>query len=165
VAAPTAGPEDAGALLDGPFRIVVVLAIGLLVLTAVRLVAGGDPPLDAGAVQRAPSASGSAPSPTDEPVDVAAYLEADPRVAPDLELSGPAGAFSLAATRGRPMLVFFGYTHCPDVCPATIGTVGMAIDAYGRDAEAVFVSVDPERDTPEWLAEFVRFMPDGFREF
>ena len=61
------------------------------------------------------------------------------------------------------MLVFFGYTHCPDVCPATIGTVGMAIDAYAGDAEAVFVSVDPERDTPDWLAEFVRFMPTGFR--
>ena len=61
-----------------------------------------------------------------------------------------------------PVLVFFGYTHCPDVCPATIGSVGQAIDAYGKDARAIFVSVDPERDTVPWLAEFVRFMPAGF---
>jgi protein SCO1/2 len=60
------------------------------------------------------------------------------------------------------VLVFFGYTHCPDVCPATIGTVGTAIDAAGVDARAILASVDPERDTVEWLAEFVRFMPAGF---
>ena len=160
---PTAGPEDEAARLDGAFRIVVVLALGLLVLTAIRLVVGGDPPLRAGALPNTAPATGPTRSPTSAPVDVEAYLEADVRAAPDIELTGPAGPLSLAAMRGRPVLVFFGYTHCPDVCPATIGTVGLAIDAYAGDAEAVFVSVDPERDTPDWLAEFVRFMPPGFR--
>jgi protein SCO1/2 len=163
MSAPTAGPEDEAARLDGAFRIVVVLALGLLVLSGVRLVAWGDPPREALGVPGTPSATPSAATPASGPVDVAAYLDADPRPAPDLELRGPAGPLSLAAMRGRPVLVFFGYTHCPDVCPATIGTVGLAIDAYAGDAEAVFVSVDPERDTPDWLAEFVRFMPTGFR--
>ena len=70
--------------------------------------------------------------------------------------------FSLASLRGAPAFVFFGYTHCPDVCPATIGTVGEAIDAFGSGARAVFVSVDPERDTTAWLREYVRYMPAGF---
>ena len=60
------------------------------------------------------------------------------------------------------MFVFFGYTHCADVCPATIGTVGLALDAAGGAARAIFVSVDPERDTTTWLREYVRFMPKGF---
>jgi len=64
--------------------------------------------------------------------------------------------------RGEPTFVFFGYTHCPDVCPATIGTVGLAMDAFGPGVSAVFVSVDPERDTTEWLREYVRFLPAGF---
>ncbi len=64
--------------------------------------------------------------------------------------------------RGTPVLVFFGYTHCPDVCPVTIGAVGEAIAASGGDAKAIFVSVDPERDTIPWLGEFVKYMPSGF---
>ena len=54
------------------------------------------------------------------------------RPAPPIELtdSGDA-AFSLASLRGAPAFVFFGYTHCPDVCPATIGTVGLAMEAFG----------------------------------
>ncbi len=96
-------------------------------------------------------------------MDLASFLEPVVGPAPALELTGPNGLpASLAALRGVPVLVFFGYTHCPDVCPATIGAVGQAIDAYGKDARAVFVSVDPERDTIPWLAEFVRFMPTGF---
>jgi hypothetical protein len=58
--------------------------------------------------------------------------------------------------------VFFGYTHCPDICPATTGTVGLAMDAFGPGVKAVFVSVDPERYTTEWLREYVRFLPVGF---
>lgn len=52
---------------------------------------------------------------------------------------------------GQPFLVFFGFTTCPDVCPTTLATVGAALD--GLDAEqqieALFVTLDPERDTPE----------------
>jgi protein SCO1/2 len=152
------GQADTPDIHGGAFRIVVVLAVALAVLTAVRVTGDAMSPSTppGGVVITEPSAS---PEPS---IDVAAYLEAEPWVAPPLALSGPAGPVSLAAMAGGPVLVFFGYTHCPDVCPATIGTVGVAIDAYGPEARALFVSVDPERDTLDWLGEFVRFMPPGF---
>lgn len=60
---------------------------------------------------------------------------------------------------GRFMLLFFGYTFCPDVCPTGLHTIGQALDLLGEDAaqvQALFVSVDPARDTPKVLAEYVR---------
>lgn len=59
---------------------------------------------------------------------------------------------------GRPFLVFFGYTHCPDVCPATLFEVSEALNKLGPDAQRVsvlFVSVDPERDKPEVLKQYL----------
>lgn len=59
---------------------------------------------------------------------------------------------------GRLMLIFFGYTHCPDVCPAQMATVAEVIDVLGRSADEVafvLVTIDPARDTPERLGEFV----------
>lgn len=60
---------------------------------------------------------------------------------------------------GKWQLVFFGYTFCPDVCPTTLSTVAEAMDILGKDADSVvplFISVDPDRDTPEILAEYVQ---------
>lgn len=60
--------------------------------------------------------------------------------------------------RGRYMLVFFGYTFCPDVCPTALNEMAMTLDALGNDAEIVqplFITIDPQRDTPEVLAEYV----------
>jgi len=60
--------------------------------------------------------------------------------------------------RGRYLLVFFGYTYCPDVCPTSLQTLTAALDLLGAQAEKVqplFISVDPERDTPEALAWYV----------
>lgn len=59
---------------------------------------------------------------------------------------------------GRWMLVFFGYANCPDVCPTTLSEVAAVMDRLGDAAESVqplFVSIDPERDTPMELAEYV----------
>jgi protein SCO1/2 len=56
--------------------------------------------------------------------------------------------------RGKPLLVFFGFTHCPDICPTTLFEVSEIFNRLGKDAEkvnAIFVTVDPERDTPEKL--------------
>lgn len=56
--------------------------------------------------------------------------------------------------RGKPLLVFFGFTHCPDICPTTLFEVSEVFNRLGKDAEkvnAIFVTVDPERDTPEKL--------------
>ena len=60
--------------------------------------------------------------------------------------------------RGRAMLVFFGFTHCPDVCPTALARMSEVLDALGPDADAVralFVSVDPRRDTPALLKDHV----------
>jgi protein SCO1/2 len=60
--------------------------------------------------------------------------------------------------RGRLLLVYFGFTYCPDICPADLQNVGLALDKLGPTAEAVqplFITVDPERDTPAHLAEYV----------
>lgn len=61
--------------------------------------------------------------------------------------------------QGRPVLMFFGFTHCPDVCPTTLYEVSNWLDGLGEDAEellAVFVTVDPERDTPEAMERYLR---------
>lgn len=60
--------------------------------------------------------------------------------------------------RGRYMLVFFGYTFCPDVCPSGLTVISSALDLLGRDAEPVtpvFITIDPARDTPEKMAAYV----------
>ena len=60
--------------------------------------------------------------------------------------------------RGKWLLVFFGYTSCPDVCPTALNEVAEVMDGLGRDAARVrplFITVDPERDTPEVMAEYV----------
>ncbi|GGL58603.1 hypothetical protein GCM10011392_11330 [Wenxinia marina] len=59
---------------------------------------------------------------------------------------------------GRWMLIFFGFANCPDVCPTTLAEVAAVMDGLGDDAEEVqpiFISIDPERDTPQALADFV----------
>jgi len=65
-----------------------------------------------------------------------------------------------AEFRGKLMLVYFGFTFCPDVCPTDLMAIGQAIDKLGDAGEAVqplFVTVDPERDTPPHLADYVPF--------
>src|SRR5207244_3509974 len=61
--------------------------------------------------------------------------------------------------RGRLMLVYFGFTYCPDVCPTDLQAIGLTLDKLGANADNVqplFVTVDPARDTREHLAEYVK---------
>jgi len=61
--------------------------------------------------------------------------------------------------------LFFGYTHCPDVCPTTLSVLNSVAQKLGsdaRDVRFVFISVDPERDTPETLARFVSYFNGDF---
>ena len=63
-----------------------------------------------------------------------------------------------ASFAGRPHLVFFGFTHCPDVCPTTLFRISEVLKAAGdrgRDLRAVFITVDPERDTPAALKDYL----------
>jgi cytochrome oxidase Cu insertion factor (SCO1/SenC/PrrC family) len=61
--------------------------------------------------------------------------------------------------QSRYMLIFFGFTHCPDVCPTALQTMAAALEKLGPKAEKLvplFITVDPERDTPEALASYVK---------
>jgi protein SCO1/2 len=63
-----------------------------------------------------------------------------------------------ADIKGRPFLVFFGYTHCPDICPTTLFDVSEVLHALGKDADrtgALFITVDPERDTPAVMKTYL----------
>ena len=77
----------------------------------------------------------------------------------ELALTGHDGQpRSLADFRGKLVVVFFGYTQCPDVCPTALGTLAEAkrrLGADGDKVQVVFVTVDPERDTPELLRNYV----------
>lgn len=67
--------------------------------------------------------------------------------------------------RGRHMLVFFGFTHCPDICPAELQVMAAAVEDLGADADKVvpiFISVDPERDTPEAVTAYVENFGPSF---
>ena len=60
--------------------------------------------------------------------------------------------------QGRPSLIFFGYTHCPDVCPTSLFEISEVLRAMGRDADRVnayFISVDPERDTVQTMKDYL----------
>lgn len=70
--------------------------------------------------------------------------------------------FTQDSMKGQPTAVFFGFTHCPDVCPTTLGEV-MAwqedLEAEDQELRVLFVTVDPERDTQEILGEYVSWVP------
>ena len=89
------------------------------------------------------------------------------------QFGGPAGSaiggpFKLTSAAGRPIsnatfsgkpyLVFFGYTHCPDICPTTLFELSQVMEALGKDADrtaALFITVDPERDTAPVMKDYL----------
>lgn len=83
--------------------------------------------------------------------------------APAFTLQTASGAVQLDDYRGKVVLLYFGYTFCPDACPITLSKLNTVYQKLGKQAEGVqvvFISVDPERDTPQILAEYThRFNP------
>jgi len=83
-----------------------------------------------------------------------------------LELTGHDGRpRTLADFRGKVVVLFFGYTHCPDICPTTLADMAAVMKKLGPDAarvQVLFVTVDPQRDTPEVLAKYVPAFDPGF---
>ena len=72
---------------------------------------------------------------------------------------------TLSDFRGKVVVVFFGYTQCPDYCPTTLSELAAALKQLGPDAtrvQVLFVTVDPERDTPELLAHYVPAFDPSF---
>lgn len=88
-----------------------------------------------------------------------------PLPVPDFSLETSNGAsFRLSDQKGKIVLLFFGYTSCPDVCPITLGTFKQVSDRLGADAQKirfVMITADPERDTPDKVAAYAaRFNPE-----
>lgn len=86
------------------------------------------------------------------------YAEPFP-FAPEIRLTKTDGSeFRLSDGKGKVHLIFFGYTSCPDFCPTTLAEMKQLLDALDNDAEHVqvlFITVDPEKDTPEKIQEYV----------
>lgn len=90
-----------------------------------------------------------------------------PRVAEDFTLPTSIGeAMSLSDFRGKYVVVFFGYTYCPDVCPTTLNDLQQMLNALtpeqAENTQVVMISVDPERDTPEKLATYLDYFNPKF---
>ena len=89
-----------------------------------------------------------------------------PAPAPELSLQGSnGGTLSLGSYRGRVVLLEFGFTNCPKVCPTTLATLASVHRHLGADAkrvQVVFITVDPERDTPAQLRAYLRGFNPGF---
>jgi protein SCO1/2 len=83
-----------------------------------------------------------------------------------LELADPSGRVRrLEDFRGKVVVVFFGFTHCPDVCPTTLADIAGALKKLGPDSDrvqALFITVDPERDTPADLERYVKAFDPRF---
>jgi protein SCO1/2 len=77
----------------------------------------------------------------------------------DFTLTAHTGAPAKSADfRGKPLVLFFGYTHCPDICAPTLAKLAQALQQLGEEAgkvQVLFISVDPKHDTPAQLARFV----------
>lgn len=107
-----------------------------------------------------------------------ALLVANPQGGQPVQSSGAAligGPFSLVGADGKPvtdrdfrgryMLIFFGFTHCPDICPAELQVIAQALEQLGDKAKTVvpiFITLDPERDTPEAMANYVKSFGPNF---
>lgn len=100
------------------------------------------------------------------PVNLNGSVIDPPAPAPEIILQDQYGhPFSLDHLRGSLVLVFFGYTHCPDVCPATLVDYAGIFERLGDLAAAaqfVFITVDPQRDTPDTIANYLGAYNPGF---
>jgi protein SCO1/2 len=128
--------------------------------TAMATGAPASPGVPAAPSSAPPSAAAAVPA---SPADLSAYVVPGAPLAGSLALTSDAGTpFDLASLGGSPILVYFGYTHCPDVCPATTGVLSNVVRSAPALIRVVFVTVDPERDTTETLHAYLSYLPPGF---
>ncbi|MEU7422110.1 SCO family protein [Streptomyces sp. NPDC040750] len=136
------------------FAAAALLAAATLTLTACGSGNDGD---SSAAVVSGGSGSGRAATVLDQPF-----------AKPDLVLTDTHGEkYDLRKeTKGHPTLVYFGYTHCPDVCPTTMSNLAVATQklpkAERNDLRVVFVTTDPGRDTPAELGKWLKSIDPGF---
>jgi protein SCO1/2 len=88
-----------------------------------------------------------------------------PQPAPNFTLESADGPVQLSDYQGKFVFLYFGYTFCPDACPTTMTTLAQLQRQLGDDADQVqviMITIDPERDTAENMAEYVAFFDDSF---
>ncbi len=139
--------------LTPPWWVILIIAVAAAVGAYLGQRWWADPavssglPLDAGALVRYP---------VPKQVDVAPLIDRHGQT------------WTVEQLRGRYSLVFFGFTHCPDICPAALAMLKSAADRWRAELppeqqpQVVFVSVDPKRDTPEQLGKYVDFFDPDF---
>lgn len=103
------------------------------------------------------------------PEEIEDYLFWEAKKLTDFKLAAADGkTLGLDDLKGKWSFVFFGYTQCPDVCPLTMGILGQAFKlieknpAAYQETQGIFISVDPKRDTPELLKEYVSYFSNKF---
>ena len=153
-----------------PTRTERTVLLGATLLALLLLASCDDAPSaeeDEETLQQAiEAAPGDAPPPPDPEGDEWRLELAEPLARPEVTLTDTSGEdYDFAAeTAGQPTLLVFGYTHCPDFCPAHLAILSSALDDLdeepGEDVEVVFVTVDPDRDDPERMGEYLA----GFEE-
>ena len=110
----------------------------------------------------APS-SATVPAVTPAPLGQRDTAYVPPRPAPTLQLTDQDGQpFDLASLRGAPVLVYFGYTHCSDICPATLSDLRDAVRLVTSPVHVLFVTIDPARDDAAAMKQYVDFYQAGF---
>jgi len=133
----------------GPVGLLVALVLGLVLAACSGAAA-------APSVMMLPGATTAAMGTRDTSYNPA-------RPAPALALTDQGGKpFDLTSLRGTPVFVYFGYTHCPDVCPTTLADVRAAIQQAGLPAKVVMVTVDPARDNAAWMKTYLDAYKAGF---
>ncbi|MBI5657980.1 MAG: SCO family protein [Nitrosomonadales bacterium] len=103
------------------------------------------------------------------PAEIEDYLFWQARDLTEFKLAGAGNkTLGLRDLKGKWSFIFFGYTHCPDVCPVTMGVLGRAFKILEKETgiqpeiQGIFVSVDPKRDTPESLKEYAAYFNSKF---
>lgn len=103
------------------------------------------------------------------PAEIEDYLFWQAKELTDFKLTGADNkTLGLNELKGKWSFIFFGYTHCPDVCPLTLMVLGQAFKILEKnpavfpEVQGIFISVDPKRDTPESLKEYVSYFNDRF---
>lgn len=112
------------------------------------------------------AAAATAPATAPAFVKLKAGVFEPPAVAPEFALQGAQGAdLKLSNYRGKLVLLMFGFTHCPEVCPTTLATLAEARKTLGKEAEAVqvvYVTVDPERDDVDRIKKYLAAFDTSF---
>ncbi len=105
----------------------------------------------------------------DQLLELGAFVQPRPRdISPFVLTDKNGNDFTNDSLRGQWSLLFFGFTFCPDICPATLSVLAQALPAIQKEAgdtavNVVLISVDPDRDTPEKLKEYVGYFDESFQ--